>query len=570
MHRWLLILAILLSSVFLLTFKQYNICGVFSTGRTSTASAESSAATSVPEHSSPAAETRTRSTTSTASAAIEFTASVATHSSSAIETRTRTPSAAFDANSCRHSSAGAGAFVSQIIGPGCSMKPIAFDSEVHLPSDGVATFVVDPQAAGRPPPNATTWDQWRVDASGELPSGLIVRASPPLHPLPMAGFYTFTLALPNAPRGGNVTLSVYLQQSDFFLPTRLSPTCNSAPKAGSRTTFRARVVLPSGIGDRGALPACGRSFGDAFLGWYIANTSSPTFFQWEAARCRFEYFSSEDVRSCLSDVWLAFVGDSTMEELAIATTLLIGGSFNDSWSTVTCRNATDPRHSRQFDTRDSLASGARVSMTWAAGESPCHDYTGAKTFSSTAYLTRFSHALTGDARAPRIVANTLLHDIIYLDRASVLGVRDYASSLANWMFPALSNVSHAYPLTWKTGNPKGCFRSGAESSLGYHGDALVGAMNDVALHIVAAQPKGTMAPRILDEHALLLPFAFDNGQLQRHHCSSVMRAGFPGRNPDGTPSGLNGISGDRTLGGVYSGCLATVHALLNSICSISH
>jgi hypothetical protein len=51
----------------------------------------------------------------------------------------------------------------------------------------------------------------------------------------------------------------------------------------------------------------------------------------------------------------------------------------------------------------------------------------------------------------------------------------------------------------------------------------------------------------VDEHTLLLPLAADAREMPQHHCTAVLR-------------------GHRKINAVFSGCVATLHALLHVMC----
>ena len=91
-------------------------------------------------------------------------------------------------------------------------------------------------------------------------------------------------------------------------------------------------------------------------------------------------------------------------------------------------------------------------------------------------------------------------------------------------------------------------------------------VNAAGFHFAASAPGTAVA---LDTHALLLPL-YDEGQLRHHHCSDVLklpreeggRGGGAGGAPPPHPAG----QAARTMGRVFSGCLASAHALLNQLC----
>jgi hypothetical protein len=282
------------------------------------------------------------------------------------------------------------------------------------------------------------------------------------------------------------------------------------------------------------------------------------------SQCELRYFTSAQARACLAGKWIAFIGDSTIEVLAISTALLIHGSFNELWAISPC---TLPyQRARTFDTRTDLVNGVRIIMFWAAATTPCSDGTGVASFRADSFRLRLSRAHAKDmegTRAPRIIANSGLHDIA---NQSTTWTAEYEVALTRTVLPLLSNLTRPHKLTWKTSNPKTA-RYACTSMRGVvPGEAAVEAMNAAAERAIATRPVATLPVTVLDQNAILLPL-HETTYVSQHRCSSVLRAGFTGRAPDGSfDARLMFASGERTMGGVYSGCIATVHAMLSMIC----
>jgi hypothetical protein len=251
-----------------------------------------------------------------------------------------------------------------------------------------ATFVLDPAALGHPPPLDTmdefppaVFDLWRVDVSGIRPStGRAVRASVPVsirrnawRATPSANVYAFELALP-PDEGATYSLEVFLQQAAFHSSTFQSDECSvtRAPQTLKATislvTVAAAALQQQQQQQQQPMPNDGIT-SDLFRGWYESNNSTldAAPFTWHSASAAtaMRYFTPSEARTCLAGKWLAFVGDSTMEELAISTVLLTNTSFEEDWTNANCPSLGF-RAARMFDT-DAVASrlkdiGARVTM----------------------------------------------------------------------------------------------------------------------------------------------------------------------------------------------------------------
>ena len=267
----------------------------------------------------------------------------------------------------------------------------------------------------------------------------------------------------------------------------------------------------------------------------------------------FHYFSSSEAKSCLERIgWLAFVGDSTMEELAVSTLLLAGVPFNPSWAApYKCghekwrlKHKHDPRI---FDTGTSLET-ARVSMYWAASEQNCGSLVGALTFDNAAFRERFAAAHAPENATGRkpsaLVFTSALHDMA---KGSV-SLPIYAAALGRALryvanFTA-TNGSLVYKMTnTKTGD-HACARVGRANA----GNAAVSVFDAAAVPVLAQLEAGDAlyGNRLLrlDEHALLLPL-HEDWEIHAHHCANMLV---------------------KRADAVASACVAAVQALYNKLC----
>ena len=472
----------------------------------------------------------------------------------------------------------------RLVSAGRLLAPAADAGTASLPTyelagGAPARFVLDVAVAGRPPPTGQSpgeFDLWRADVSGRRPSsGRELVASVPVviarnawGPAGVAAaspdVYSFELALP-PDAGGTYRLEVHLQQQAFHEATFQSDACAVTRDPLSLQATVMLVVAAEPAPAAAAGPAGG---GGLFRGWYEGNlTADEPSYMWHSAPAAptLRYFTPTEARSCLADKWLAFVGDSTMEEVAISTVLLTGTPFEEDWASADLASASCRslgfRPTRMFDT-DAVASalaavGARVTMHWAAATDVCRDLGGAKTFEDPDFVARFLAAHTPDragGRTPHVVFNTGLHDLGRVSPRFTLD--DFRRQMRTAVLPALASVRAAMRI-FKTSNPKSgeyaCRGHGVQVNVG---EAAVQALNRESLQLLAEArggaalgdpPPSPEAWRLLDEHALLLPL-HDESQVHQHHCSDVL------------------IRPPRSLERVHAGCLASAHALLSMLC----
>jgi len=287
------------------------------------------------------------------------------------------------------------------------------------------------------------------------------------------------------------------------------------------------------------------------------------------------YFSVAAARQCLAGRWLAFVGDSTVEEVAIATTVLAGVSFSEDWTdsseatgTGSCWHKMGFKAARSFDSSAAAADGAtpactssnasqpdrdgclppgtRVTMHWAGGPTPCYDLAGLRSWDTAAFVRHLTGALApdlGGTRRPTVVFNSMLHDLG--TNAPHFSADEYTARLGAALDTLVPLA--APPLIWKTGNPKtgrySCAGGGYRERLG---QAAVDAANALALGALAS--RGVHAD-VLDEGALLMPLGGEDGELHEHHCAVALLTRPP-----------------RVADQLGAGCVAAVHALLHLLC----
>ena len=441
------------------------------------------------------------------------------------------------------------------------------DTDVFFSAEArSATFLLDPVAIGRPVPTKSLFDVFRVDVHGYAPSAnegtrVPILASPRVSLLPNSGSYVFTLALPPV-LGASAIVHVRLHQGGFHVDALGSQTC-ARHRSEAVQSFRVQVVAPA---PTAALPLCG---GPAvpWEGWYTAsrqlaqtsalfktrqNRLAPRHFAWTPAHCKLLPLEPSTAISCLHGRWLAFIGDSTTEELAITMALLLNGNtFDESWTLTTCKGSPS---ARMFDTRQNLPGGIRITMYWIGTISPCNNFEGTVVFTNatfTAQMSAFHASDMNGVRFPTIVANTGLHD---LARKLPFTVDEYFTLLSQQVLPLLVTLSGSERIIWKSINPKMkqivCNRAAWHDSATYAatGDAAVQTLNEAAKSAIANLPNTTRNRIVLlDEHALLLPM-YD--QMDYHHCTIVRDA-----------------AGKRSMNGVFSGCIATVQSLLSLLCT---
>lgn len=457
---------------------------------------------------------------------------------------------------------------------------LANDAPLVIPAAGAspARFALNAAAFGRPAPQAVdagVRDLWRVDISGTV-EGQEVRAgatvdiavdawSPPGAPGTGAPLYTFELTLPPVP-GAAYRLELFLQQTAFNTAGFRSETCRESRDPASmvlNTTLRlVRGVVatraPSGSG--AIVPP--QAPPSLFRGWYSRNatrneSATPVErFAWHAGggsggSAPFRYFTPPEARQCLAGKWLAFVGDSTMEELAISTLLLTGASYDEGWSDAYCAKLGF-KTARIFDTGrgtapapELAAGGTRITMYWAAATEACADLRGTYAFTSEPFLAglRAAHVPdNGGARKPIVLFNTGLHDLAR--SLPPINVGDFQGHVSGVIADTLRGFI-GETLILKSSNPKtgeyACKGHGAQTNVG---EAAVQAVNRLSQEALRAS---NLTFSVLDEHALLLPFS-EPTELRQHHCTDIL------------------IRPPRSLERVYSGCLATAQALLNMLC----
>ena len=517
----------------------------------------------------------------TASAAASATASAAVSATAAAAVLASATATASAAASASAAAAAAGLLV-RLVSAGRLLAPPAGSGATSPPTYELAAgaparFVLDVAVAGRPPPaSPAEFDLWRVDVSGRRPSsGRELVASVPVVvernawgaagvAAASADVYAFELTLP-PDAGGTYRLEVHLQQQAFHEATFKSDAC---AVTRDPLSLQATVMLVVAAEPAPAAAAGPAGSGALFRGWYEGNlTVDEPRYTWHSAAPTLRYFSPAEARACLADKWLAFVGDSTMEEVAISTVLLTGTLFEEDWASADLASASCRslgfRPTRMFDT-DAVASalgpvGVRVTMHWAAATDVCRDLGGAKTFEDPDFVARFLAAHAPDragGRTPHVVFNTGLHDLGRISPQFTLD--DFRRQMRTAVLPALASVRAAMRI-FKTSNPKSgeyaCRGHGVQINVG---EAAVQAINRESLLLLAEARRGASlgdpppsssseAWRVLDEHALLLPL-HDESQVHQHHCSNVL------------------IRPPRSLERVNAGCLASAHALLNVLC----
>lgn len=438
--------------------------------------------------------------------------------------------------------------------------------EFRVPATSHPRFVIMPLLLHRPPPSINGWDLLRVDVAAVLPQlpQVMVRSSPLVSPEWNTGFYSFSVALPPL-AGSTFTMEIFLQQAGFNASLFQSQTC-TMPRDSTSTVFSARITLT----DVSVLHPIDNDLKQLkepvlqnAIGWYEKTDGvlQPSTYKWNT-ESGFRYFTVDEARNCLSGRWLAFVGDSTMEELALATMLTVAGvsSFNEEWTIDS--DCKDLKTARQFDTsrtrigpESGMPSEARFTMFWAGASTNCGNLEGLSVWNNAKWFSRFAAAHAPDIgphgipRKPTIVFNSGLHDLA----APWFSGDTFAAYLMQRALPNLTALS-ASPLVIKTNNPKnGAYSCSGHTIRARMGEAAVQALNDLTVSAVGAVQRRFSEPplvRVLNEHAYLRPL-YEDSELFQHHCGEKVLRNIP-----------------RNASYFGSGCVTTAQALLQLICNI--
>ena len=479
-----------------------------------------------------------------------------------------------------------------------------------LPAAGLHVFSVDPALYGRPSPGATLRDQFHLDltsvpcARGNTSdpfNATMDRAwSSPLQETDVCtARYIFVTALP--PRAACYSLRLYLSQRDFSDQTFTSAQCSEARSAttlilnrtvevtaaaaavNNAVTSADAVVIRGMVAShpRGWCPGYYQSLPDDA---WAAVRPSRVHSKWvSSAACTPSlprpYFTAAAARACLADKWLAFIGDSTMEEVAMSALLLSGSQFDEGWTDSSvesgvggCLQAMGFKAARMFDTASTrggssgaaAAAGAlrgaalanvtsagglpprsRVTMLWAGGATPCRDLEGLRAWENAAFVARVNRSLAAEAgtgRRPIVIVNSGLHD---LGNAAPPFAAAAYERLLRVALDRLASLAGA-PLIWKSSNPKtGSHSCGGAGTQGNAGQGAVDALNRAATRVLQARG----APfSLLDEAALLQPL-LEEGEVFEHHCARDVLMQSP-----------------RSVDMLGTGCTAAVHELLHLVC----
>ena len=417
-----------------------------------------------------------------------------------------------------------------------------------VPPSGALDVWLTPQSIGRPAPSHEVWDYFRADVHGHLPDGVAVRAASRVVPDVGAQGYRIRLAIP-AVVGTELTLTLFLQQSSFSSSTLNSTTCTAIrDPASAVASAEIRVKRMAVASQAFSAPV------PIETGWYGCDREAraPTrsdnedvsACSWRVGEERMRSWTPAEAQQCLANRWIVFIGDSTMEELAMTTALIAGAPrILSSWTRVNCTQQLT-KIARSFDTGADLDMGIRITMLWGAAMTPCDDFHGVDMFQ----WPQFRHIVTDVCssetdtlrRRPVVVFNAGLHDL-----ASHLGrnLSRYIRQLEHDVLPVLNNVSDS--VIWKTSNPKtgeyACRGHGYQNNVG---NAAVQALDAAAASVLAAHQSRW---RILDQFQFLLPL-HSATQVHQHHCTGLF------------------FAENRTIDLVYDGCIATAAALLHLLC----
>ena len=483
---------------------------------------------------------------------------------------------------------------------------------VHLDEFGMHTFTVDARLFGKLDRRGR--DHWSLDlVAGRCADGTPfnvttdgVWASPVMQvDRRRMGCYYFTAAFP--PRRACYSLSLFRSQTGYDSTRASSATCHEvrsrrtrmataslAVSSRVRMSQLAPAASPAQRVVNGSVGAPRRGPRDSCPGYYLslpdaqwggAARPDSVHRQWvTSARCRGDtqvdgnkfatdsaaaYFSVADARACLAIKWLAFIGDSTVQELAITTLFVGGAGFSSRWIDFNLSAdeniSADPTPAtivREFDTNRagassslSLAPGARVTMHWGGGPTRTDNFHGLRVWELPAYVQRAVATLLpgssgvaggGDSLRPIIVFNSGLHDLA--SPSPPYSPVAYAAQLRAAV-ALLSNLTHPqFGFIWKTSNPKTGHKSCDGGGAVYNkGQAAVDDMNAIALGVLRAS---SARFSVLDEATMLQPLDGADG-LAHHHCAAdVMKV----------------YLGQRTIDMIGVGCIAAAQGLLQLIC----
>uniref|UniRef100_A0A7S2NQ17 Uncharacterized protein n=1 Tax=Cyanoptyche gloeocystis TaxID=77922 RepID=A0A7S2NQ17_9EUKA len=153
---------------------------------------------------------------------------------------------------------------------------------------------------------------------------------------------------------------------------------------------------------------------------------------------------------CLEGKWIAFIGDSTLREIALDFAVDLYGSFDPSWAHPSVRNRWN--YDRLWDTGHSRPGLPRVSFIFIGHWVLSKNCGGVVSLWRRAVQTRLEHTfgnLSSPTPADTLIFNSGLHDICDLSNETS------GASLVNKFDRALGFVSKlGKQLVWKTTSPR--------------------------------------------------------------------------------------------------------------------
>ena len=425
-----------------------------------------------------------------------------------------------------------------------------FQATYILPPSGRGTFVINAAAMGRRFPNSTAGrnDVWRV-AVLESHVNSTVFAAPSVEirraPSGTGLVASFSLALPPAlvagpgalttPAFANYTLRLWLHMAEYWAEGPGADSTNTASDLFDSASVRLEAVVlvpvarphdpslhhdaswPIANGyspDMSARRKCSRDDFETAVGegWY--SLESPVgwpraYRAWHSSTCEFPVPGLASTRRSLARKWIAFLGDSTTEELGLVMLLAANITLEQQWAQASCRE----HPWRVFDTGKLPAlDGGRVSFLWASNPEPCDNWLGVRTFNDTRWLSKLSTHMTRDGVPDILVFNTGLHDINWVTSFVQFDRADFVRQLDGALRVLRHIVGNKCLIVWKT-------ISVSSASV----FPIISAMNAAALGVVRAHAEfGPFA--VFDQVALLLVTRFFHDGSFRgnpNHCSDI-------------------------------------------------
>lgn len=265
----------------------------------------------------------------------------------------------------------------------------------------------------------------------------------------------------------------------------------NAPLSHQRRRCTARDV--SSIGE-GWITAHGPH--DPNLPWMSAR------YGWHASSCDFPRPNSTALRQVLTGHWLAFVGDSSMQEQVRIAVYTLGLEMNE---TMEFESGRQCHLYRMVDTGMAYPGleGIRISHFWAGGPKVCSAWEGVKSYDVEAFRENLEQRLTLGGRPDVLVFNSGLHDLQTPLARYVAGLDTIFTLLRRIVGPACL-------LVWK-------------STLAAHMDTMAVFEDFNAAGLEALQRHAADGPvALLDQYALTIhKFVLGAASPNANHCGDA-------------------------------------------------